>query len=57
MIREVLDPHSGAILFKKDSESLLIEKLARQIEELEAKVVYLEEKLQSLESKIYEKDS
>lgn len=46
MIREKLDPNSGAILFKKDSESKEIDE---KISELTKKVEKLEKRVRELE--------
>lgn len=42
MIREVVDPKSGAILFKKDQESKDLEYCLKKIEELEIRIKELE---------------
>lgn len=42
MIVEKIDPNSGAILFKKDKESINLEKALKRIDELEARVGVLE---------------
>lgn len=44
MIREVIDKNSGAILFKKDQESLDLEKLMKKVEDLESRLKKLEKK-------------
>lgn len=42
MITEVYDPSSGAILFKKDEESIDIETLKIKVQDLEDRIQYLE---------------
>ena len=49
---EVKDPHSGAILFKKDRESKDLEQALKKIEYLEDKVKKLEDKLNYVMSKV-----
>lgn len=44
MIKEVIDKNSGAILFKRDEESLSLEYLQKKVEELESRIKILEEK-------------
>ena len=48
MIKEVIDPNSGAILFKKDEESLTLEYAVKRIESLETKCKNLEKRLKTL---------
>lgn len=52
MMIEVKDKHSGAILFKKDPDSINIQKLTKRVEELESKNRSLEKKLNKLEKLI-----
>lgn len=49
MIREVYDKKSGAILFKRDKESMDIEYLLQKINDLESKNASLERKMKKLE--------
>lgn len=51
MIVEVQDPESGAILFKKDKESLTLEDLMKRVVDLEKKNKQLEKRIKSLEDK------
>lgn len=44
MIKEVVDKNSGAILFKKDEESLSLEYLLKKVNELENRIKVIEEK-------------
>ena len=44
-MKEIVDKHSGAILFKKDPEALKYEELVKRIEELEYRVHELEERI------------
>lgn len=44
MIQEIIDKETGAIIFKKDKESLLVEKLLKRVEELEKRIEKLEHK-------------
>lgn len=50
MIKEVIDPNSGAILFKKDEESLTLEDAVKRIESLENKCKSLEKRIKTLEN-------
>ena len=52
MINEVLDPHSGAILFKKDKESLTIERLEEKVKKLESDNTELFRRVGQLEEMI-----
>lgn len=55
-IREVVDKRSGAILFKKDKESLTLEQAVKQIAEMQKTINSLEKRVKKLEkaSKISE---
>lgn len=48
MIREQIDKHSGAILFKKDPDSLRYEELLRKVNEQEEKLANMEKEIKSL---------
>lgn len=49
---EKIDKHSGAILFKKDKESLSLEKAIKQIDELQKTITSLEKRVKKLEKTI-----
>lgn len=49
MIKEVLDKGSGAILFKKDPESLTLEEVVKRVEKLEKENKELKKRIKSLE--------
>ena len=49
MIVEVKDPATGAILFKKDKESLTLEDLVKRVSDLEKKNKQLEKRIKTLE--------
>lgn len=51
MIKEVLDKGSGAILFKKDPESLTLEEVVKRVEKLEKENKELKKRIKSLEDK------
>ena len=54
MIKEVVDPVSGAILFKKDQESLDLEYLMKKVKELESSNRRLEKRIKKLEESMKE---
>lgn len=49
MIHEVYDKETGAILYKKDKDTLDIEYLLREVEDLKKKNKSLEKRLKKLE--------
>lgn len=49
MIKEVIDKGSGAILFKKDSESLTLEEVVKRLDKLEKENKELKKRIKSLE--------
>lgn len=49
MINEVIDKGSGAILFKKDNESLTLEEAVKRLDILEREYKSLEERIKLLE--------
>ena len=49
MTREVIDKDSGAILFKKDDESLTLEEAVKRLDILEREYKRLEERIKLLE--------
>ena len=49
MIKEVLDKDSGAILFKKDQESIDLEFLKNKVSELEKQNKSLEKRIKKIE--------
>ena len=55
MIKEVYDKNSGAILFKKDEESLAIDKLIAKVKILEEDITILNNKINILENLINSK--
>lgn len=50
MIVEQVDPNSGAILFKKDRESLLLEELKNTVDSLVSTIENLEYRISLLEN-------
>lgn len=52
MIVEVVDKNSGAILFKKDKESLTLEAVVKELEELKKKNSKLEKRIKALEESL-----
>lgn len=48
-IQEKVDPVSGAILFKKDKESITLKQAVVQIEKLQKTIISLEKRLKKLE--------
>ena len=49
MIKEVMDKNSGAILFKKDPDSLRQEELLKLVYDLEKRISKLEKKIKDFE--------
>lgn len=49
MITEVVDKKTGAILFKRDKESLQLEDVIRKVQALEEKNIELENRIRYLE--------
>ena len=49
MIIEKVDKHSGAILFKRDKESITLESLVKEVDSLRKKVNKLERTVKKLE--------
>lgn len=48
-IREVVDKRSGAILFKKDKESITLEQAVKTIAEMQKTITTLEKRIKKLE--------
>jgi chaperonin cofactor prefoldin len=53
MIKEVIDKGSGAILFKKDSESLTLEDLMKRVDRLESENNKLKKRIEILEKGLF----
>lgn len=49
MIHEVIDKNSGAILFKKDADSLRYEELLVKVKQMEKQIEDLSERLETIE--------
>lgn len=49
MRKEIIDKNSGAILFKKDSESAKIDELIKRVDKLESENKDLKKRLRKLE--------
>lgn len=52
MIKEVIDPHSGAILFKEDEDTLNLKYLLKKVEELEKENKELNARVKKLEDSL-----
>lgn len=49
MRKEVIDPHSGAILFKRDEDGVALEELQKEFKKLKDYCIKLEKRVKELE--------